>query len=72
MTDRPKRPRDANQLAKLIVDLATGEASEAAPKAEGKRKGGVAGGTARAAALTPGQRSEIAQAAAATRWKKSD
>ena len=31
MTDGPKRPRDANQLAKLIVDLATGEASEKAP-----------------------------------------
>jgi len=29
MTDsakKPKRPRDANQLAKLITDLATGEA----------------------------------------------
>lgn len=25
MADKPKRPRDANQLAKLIVDLATGE-----------------------------------------------
>ena len=28
MTDRPKRPRDANQLAKLIVDLATGEVAK--------------------------------------------
>lgn len=72
MTDRPKRPRDTNQLAKLIADLATGEASEKAPKAEGKRRGGIAGGSARAAALTPKQRSEIAQAAAAARWKKSD
>lgn len=26
MTDRPKRPRDANQLAKFIVDVATGDA----------------------------------------------
>lgn len=28
MPDRPKRPRDANQLAKLIVDLATGERAD--------------------------------------------
>ena len=25
MTDKPKRPRDANQLAKFIVDVATGK-----------------------------------------------
>ena len=25
MTDKPKRTRDANQLAKFIVDVATGE-----------------------------------------------
>ena len=42
MTDLPKRPRDTNQLAKLIVDLAPGETSEAdmPEKAEGQRKGG--------------------------------
>jgi len=28
MTKRPKRPRDANQLAKSIVDLTTGDAEE--------------------------------------------
>lgn len=28
MTDRPKRSRDANQLAKFIVDMATGEEPE--------------------------------------------
>lgn len=38
MTDQPKRPRDANQLAKLIVDLATGEASEATTKSPGRAK----------------------------------
>jgi hypothetical protein len=27
MAKHPKRPRDPNQLAKLIVDIATGEAS---------------------------------------------
>ena len=71
MTDKPKRPRDANQLAKFIVDLATGEADEKV-QAKGQRKGGLKGGAARAAALTPAQRSEIARIAAAARWKKGD
>lgn len=72
MTDQPKRPRDPNQLAKAVVDLATGEAGEAPPKAEGQRKGGIKGGKARARALTPSERSEIASIAAQARWKKCD
>ena len=71
MTDKPKRPRDANQLAKFIVDVATGEAEEEV-KAEGQVKGGKIGGKKRAAALSPEQRSEIARVAAQARWKKSD
>jgi hypothetical protein len=35
------------------------------------RLGGVKGGPARAASLTPRKRSEIAKKAAAARWKKS-
>lgn len=70
MTDKPKRPRDANQLAKSIVDIATGEAEEPT-KAKGQRKGGLKGGPARAKSLTPEERSEIARVAAAARWKKS-
>jgi hypothetical protein len=31
MTKQPSRPRDANQLAKRIVDLATGAATEDKP-----------------------------------------
>jgi hypothetical protein len=35
MPDRSrKRPRDTNQLGKVIVDLATGDADEPAPDAE--------------------------------------
>ncbi len=34
------------------------------------RRGGLKGGKARAAALTPEQRSEIARKAAAARWRK--
>ena len=69
----PKRPRDPNQLAKLMVDIATGEASEAAETTFTKRasKAGTKGGPARAKALTPQQRSEIASLAASARWKKS-
>ncbi len=81
MPDRShKRPRDANQLAKLIVDIATGEAEE--PKqdpAEGKdpaavalgRRGGLKGGKARAERMTAEQRSEAARRAARARWNRS-
>lgn len=68
----PKRPRDTNQLAKLITDIATGDVQDQRekPLAKRARKGGRKGGPARAAALTAEQRSEIARAAAAARWKK--
>lgn len=71
MTDKPKRPRDANQLAKFIVGVATGEVDEET-KAKGQVKGGKIGGKSRAANLTPEQRSEIARVAAQARWKKGD
>ena len=71
MTGKPKRPRDANQLAKSIVDLATGETQEK-EVLESARKGGLKGGKARAKALTPKERSEIASIAAQARWKKGD
>ncbi len=68
---------DLSQLAKRIVDEATGEAPKteqppeknAAAVALG-RLGGKKGGAARAASLTPEQRSEIAKKAAAKRWSK--
>ena len=72
-----KRPRDPNQLAKLIVDIATGEAEDTASEAKRatKRKGragGLKGGKSRAQRLTPQQRQEIAKLAARARWKKQD
>lgn len=76
MPDRSrKRPRDPNQLGKLIVDLATG-AAEDAPVDTGKdpaavalgRKGGLKGGKARAAALTAEERQASARRAAQARW----
>ena len=76
-SSKPKRPRDTNQLAKRIVDIATGEA-EAESLDEGKdpaavalgRKGGLKGGKARAESLSAKRRSEIAKKAAEKRWRK--
>jgi len=72
----PKRPRDPNELAKLIVDIATGEAddtvSESKRHPSSKRKAGVKGGKSRAQQLTPEQRQDIARLAARARWKKQD
>lgn len=78
--EKPKRPRDLNQLAKFIVDKATSESAPdnlAPPIPSAKdpaavslgRKGGLKGGVARARALTKKQRSEIARKAAKARWK---
>ena len=74
---RPRRPRDPNQLAKLIVDMATGETTRDTEDLKGKnpaavalgRLGGLKGGKARAASLTKKRRQEIARSAAKSRWK---
>lgn len=67
-----KRPRDPNQLAKLMIDIASGDVDETGQTVTEKRAStaGKKGGPARAASLTPEQRSEIAAAAAQARWKK--
>lgn len=72
LNDKPKRPRDANQLAKFIVDMAAGDDPVHEPDTSGQRKGGKKGSKKRALELTPEQRSEISSVAAAARWKKSD
>lgn len=70
-----KRPRDPNQLAKQIVDIATGDVEDTVsekkrnPSRRG-RAGGLKGGKGRAATLTPEQRREIAKLAAQARWRK--
>lgn len=75
MQKKPKRPRDPNQLGKLIVDLSVGEADDSnnLPDESGKDPAAVAlgkkGGMARAAKLTKKQRSTIARDAARKRWK---
>jgi hypothetical protein len=76
-----KRPSDPAQLAKLIVDTATGEAEDrVSPDEPGKnpaavalgRLGGLKGGKARAASLSKTRRAEIARRAAKARWKTND
>jgi hypothetical protein len=80
MTSHLKRPRDPAQLAKLIVDIATGEVEdrEPTPEEQGKdpaavnlgRRGGLKGGKARSEKLSPERRAEIARKAAESRWRK--
>lgn len=78
-------PKDVNQLAKSIVNRATGQAKDepvaepvVEPDTDGKnpaavalgRLGGKKGGPARARNLTSAQRSEAARKAAQARWNK--
>ena len=75
-TKRLKRPRDPIALAKLIGDIATGQAVDQIndprdPTAVARgRLGGEKGGKARAERLTPLQRSEAARLAAQARWRR--
>ena len=75
MQSRPKRPRDPNQLGKLIVDLSVGEADDSKnmPDESWKDPAAIAlgkkGGKARAAKLSSKRKQEIAKKAAKARWK---
>lgn len=83
MPASPRKPRDVNQLAASILHEATDEtpADEVVVAPEPTKNpaavalgklGGAKGGKARAAKLTPDQRSEAAKLAVAARWKKGD
>ena len=63
-----KRPADTVSAAIMVAKIATGEVEDELPSAQ--REGGLAGGPARSEALTPEERSEIAQKAANKRWQK--
>lgn len=70
-----KRPADVVSNAVHVMRVLTGEADDAAPD-DGKNKAaqelGRKGGAARAAAMTPERRAEIARKAAAKRWVKEN
>ena len=67
-----KRPADVIGNAVRVMRIATGEEVEDFPADDGKDKAAQAmgrkGGAARAKAMTPERRAEIAKAAAAKRW----
>ena len=68
-----KRPGDPIANAVHVAKLATGEIEETYVhdgKHAGKRAAGQKGAAARADALTPEQRREIARKGAAARWAK--
>jgi hypothetical protein len=79
MPKRPRRPRDPNELAFQVFQEAIGEAPPPPPEREKNaaavalgKLGGVKGGTARAAKMTPEERTESARKAAQARWKRED
>lgn len=75
-----KRPTDANQLAKFITDVATGDVEDRdpTPEEQGKdpaavargRLGGLKGGKARADKLSQKQKTSSALKAARARWDR--
>jgi len=65
-----RRPGDVIGAAVMVARIATGEIEEDIKGKEYARKGGLKGGKARAAKLSPQKRSEIATKAAQTRWKQ--
>jgi len=73
-----KRPRDPNQLAKLVVDIATGEIEDRPPTPEERGKDpaasamGKKGGQARAKSISAKKRKEIARKAAKARWSSDE
>lgn len=68
MRKPPKRPRDTAQLAKLVVDIATGQVPDSRPTEVSDRA--ASGGKARTKSLSARRRHEIARKAAKARWRK--
>ena len=65
-----KRPADAIARAVMVAKIATGEVEDEREElTSAAAQLGRKGGKARAAAMSPERRSEIARKAAAKRWK---
>ena len=64
-----KRPADPIANAVHVMRIATGQIEEELPS-EGQRRGGLKGGVARAEALSPERRSEIARMGQRARQEK--
>lgn len=65
-----KRKADVIGNAVHVMRIATGQEDESPEKSAGKAKGGMKGGPARSASLTPEKRKQIAENAAKKRWGK--
>lgn len=79
MPEKRRKQEDANEIARRVLLEATRkhEIEPEPPTVEKNpaavelgRRGGLKGGHARAANLSPERRKEIAEQAAAARWKK--
>ena len=78
MQKRSRMPRDTNQLAHKVLQIAIGEDVEPEKPDDGKdpaavalgRKGGLIGGKARWEGVSKKKRAELARKAAKARWKK--
>jgi hypothetical protein len=62
---------DLNRMAARIVQESTEDAPAKTRAQASGRTGGLKGGKARAAKMTPERRSEIARKAARARWSRS-
>jgi hypothetical protein len=77
-SNRGQGPKDINQIAFDVVQKAIGARPKEEPPDPAKnpaavslgRLGGLKGGKARAASLTPAKRKAIAKKAADARWKR--
>jgi hypothetical protein len=73
-----QRPNDPASAAVVTIQIALGEIAESIEPTREKdqaavslgKRGGLKGGAARAAALSPERRREIAREAAARRWAR--
>ncbi len=79
MPKRSSKPKDTQQLARSVLDAIVPDAEPVAAKPEKNpaavalgRLGGLKGGNARAAKLSPAKRKAIAKKAAQSRWKERD
>ena len=77
MPKRSSKQKDAQQLARSVLDAIVPDADPKPAKPEKNqaavalgRMGGLKGGKARAEKLSPAKRKEIAKNAAAKRWGK--
>lgn len=76
MPKRSSKPKDTQQLARSVLDAVVPDAKPKKPEKEKNpaavalgKLGGLKGGKARAASLSPAKRKAIAKKAAESRWK---